>query len=135
MRKKLCDANRRENIINLKIRHGIIEDLLNCTPVILFSPLPMKLKAFLVTQNESPKMVNMSASKLSKEVVEHAPCTSENHGLPHWKCVLRFFDKCPSITLSIQESDKYTTHTFSTICFHIYCNISRCTVHIRCPYN
>ena len=50
-------------------------------------------------------------------------CNSEHYGIPHWKCVLRCFDKRPSIVLPSQESNKDTTITCPTILFHVYHNV------------
>ena len=47
-------------LIFKKGRHRGIEDLLKCAPMFLFFIL-MKLKAFCVTQNDTPKIVKMSA--------------------------------------------------------------------------
>ena len=69
------------------------------------------------------------------------PCNSKHRGLPKWKCVLRCFDKGPSIFLPSQEVIKDTTNTCPTLRSHVYCNFSRCTEHgqrlyhklITCP--
>ena len=49
-----------------------MEDLMNCDPMFFLLPL-MKFKVFRVTQNETPKIVKMSAStnKLSQKFAEH----------------------------------------------------------------
>ena len=46
---------------------------MNCATKFLFFNVFMKLKAFCVTQNETPKMAKMavSAKKLSKNISEH----------------------------------------------------------------
>ena len=53
--------------------HMGIEELLNCTHIFLFF-ISTKLKAFLVTQNETQKWQKMSVStnKLSQNFAEHA---------------------------------------------------------------
>ena len=34
--------------------------------------------------------------------------SQSDHALPHWKCVLRFFDQCPIINIPDQETyDKH----------------------------
>ena len=50
-----------------------IEELLNCAPIFLFFYILMIFKAFCVTQNDTPKMVKVSAStnKLSHFSAEH----------------------------------------------------------------
>ena len=53
------------------------------------------------------------------------------HALPHWKCVLRCFDKCPSINLPDQETDDHYPDTSTSIRFHIYHLIARCAKHGR----
>ena len=62
------------------------------------------------------------------------PCNSKHHGILHRKYVLRCCDKCPSIVLPIQEANKDTTNMCPIIRFHVYRNVSRCTVHGRSPY-
>ena len=60
-------------------------------------------------------------------------CTYKHHGIPHCKYVLHCCDKCPSIFLPSQEANKDTTNTCPTITFHVYLNISRCTLNGRRP--
>ena len=62
------------------------------------------------------------------------PCNSKHHELPKWKCVLRCCDECPSIVLPIQEANKDRINTYSKIIFHVYHNLSRCTVHDWHPF-
>ena len=50
---------------------------------------------------------------------------SQHHGLPHWKCVLRYCDKFPDISITHQEKNKDATNRCSTIHFHVYHNVSR----------
>ena len=45
--------------------------------------------------------------------------TSKNHGLPHWKYMLRCCDKGSIIVLPSREANKDTTNTFTTIIFHV----------------
>ena len=33
------------------------------------------------------------------------------HAIPHWKCVLRFYDDCPCINISDQETDNQYSET------------------------
>ena len=56
-----------------------------------------------------------------------------DHELPHWKCVLRFYAKCPCINLPDQEKDNHNSDTTLSIRFHIYHVIVRCTDHGRIP--
>ena len=55
-------------------------------------------------------------------------CNYEHHGISYWKCVLRCCDKVPIIVLPSQKENKYTTNTCTTIRFHVYHNVSHCTV-------
>ena len=55
--------------------------------------------------------------------------------LPHWKCVLTCCAQCPRIDLPSPESDKHNSNVTPIILFHVYKHISRCTVHVRCPFN
>ena len=52
-------------------------------------------------------------------------CTSQHHGLLHWKYVLRCWEKVPGISIPHQEKNKYATNTCTTIRFHDYRNVSR----------
>ena len=56
------------------------------------------------------------------------PCNFKHHGLPHWKFVLCFCDKCPIITLPSYEENKDTTNTCPTMRFHVYRNTLCCTM-------
>ena len=73
-------------------------------------------------------------SSADMDIENLCPCPSQYHGIPHWKCVLRCFDKCLGISIPRQETNKYATKTCSTIQYHVYRNISRCTVHSIRPY-
>ena len=55
------------------------------------------------------------------------------HVLPHWKYVLSCFSNFPHIDLPDQESDNHYSNASSSIIFHIYHLIARCTVHGRRP--
>ena len=68
------------------------------------------------------------------EMSTMCPCNAKHHGTPHWKYVLHCCDKCPNIVLPIQETKEDTTKTCLTIIFHVYCNISRCTVNVQHPH-
>ena len=57
------------------------------------------------------------------------PCPSLLHYIPHWKCLLRYFDKYPSIFIPIQEANRDTPNTYPTITFNVYINISCFTLH------
>ena len=57
--------------------------------------------------------------------------SQSDHTLPHWKCVLQCFDKCPSINISDQETDDKYPDTGTSIRFHIYILIASCTKHKR----
>ena len=57
--------------------------------------------------------------------------SQSNNTLPHWKCVLRCCAQCPSINIPDQESDDNHPNPSTSICFHIYHLIARCTKHGR----
>ena len=57
--------------------------------------------------------------------------SQSDHALPHWKCVLRCCDKCPSINLPDQEIDYQYPDTSPSIRFHVYHIIARCKKHGR----
>ena len=52
-----------------------------------------------------------------------------DHELSHWKCVMQYCDKCPSVNLPDQETDNLYSNTSSSIRFHIYHLIARCREH------
>ena len=52
-----------------------------------------------------------------------------DHALPHWKCVLRCCDDCTCINLPNKETGNQYSDTTSSIIFHIYHIIGRCTAH------
>ena len=52
-----------------------------------------------------------------------------DHGLTHWKFVLRFCSDCPCINLPEQERKKKHEETTPSIEFHIYRIIGHCTDH------
>ena len=62
------------------------------------------------------------------------PYTYKHHLIPHYKCVLRCYDKFPSIVLTSQEENKDTTNMCGTIIFHVYRNVSCCNAHSQRPY-
>ena len=68
------------------------------------------------------------------DMVTMCPCTSENHGIPHWTCVFRCCEKCPGISITYQKTNKDATNMCSTIRFHVYCNVLCCTVNFILPY-
>ena len=51
-----------------------------------------------------------------------------DHALPHWKCVLRCCDQCPSINVPDQETYDKHPKPIPSIRFHIYNLIARCTI-------
>ena len=55
------------------------------------------------------------------------------HALPHWKIVLRCCAKCPCINLPDQEADNQYAERTTSIRFHVYHIIGRCTAHDRIP--
>ena len=57
------------------------------------------------------------------------------HALPHRKCVMQCCAKFPSINLPDQETDDQYSNTSTSISFHIYHLIARCTTHGRLTLN
>ena len=55
--------------------------------------------------------------------------------LPHWKCVMRCCAKYPSINIHEQEIDDQYFNTITSISFHIYHLIARCSTRGRLPLN
>ena len=53
--------------------------------------------------------------------------------LPHWKCVFRCCAQCPSINIPYQETDDNHHNPSTSICYHIYHLITRCTNHGKLP--
>ena len=58
----------------------------------------------------------------------------DKHDLTHWKFVLCCSNKCPSILIPGQESNKDMTSTCPEIRFHVCRNMSYCTMNVRRPY-
>ena len=57
-----------------------------------------------------------------------------DHALPHWKFVLRCCAECPHTNLPYQETNKKHEETTTSIRFHFYHIIWRCTTHGRIPF-
>ena len=57
--------------------------------------------------------------------------SQSDHASPHWKCVLQYCAKCPSINIHDQETDYQYPYTNSYISFNIYHMIAHCTKHGR----
>ena len=53
--------------------------------------------------------------------------------LPHWKCVLQFCSKCPSINIPDQETYDKHPNPSPSISFHIYHLIASFKKHDRLP--
>ena len=71
-----CNVNETNNSIEInQKRHRGIENFLSCAPMFLFFPFCMKLKAFRVTQNDTPILVKMSVftNNLSHFFVNTSP--------------------------------------------------------------
>ena len=62
------------------------------------------------------------------------PFPSQNHGLPQYKHVIICCDKYPGIIITYKKTNTYATNNSSEINFHVYHNVSRCNVHVICPY-
>ena len=56
-----------------------------------------------------------------------------DHASPHWKYVLRCCAQCPSINIPDQETYDKHPKPSTSINFHIYHLIARCTKHGRIP--
>ena len=59
--------------------------------------------------------------------------SQSDHALPHWRYVLRYCAKCPSINIPDQETDDQYPDTSPSIRFNIYHLIARCKKHGRLP--
>ena len=59
--------------------------------------------------------------------------SQSDNALPHWKYVLRCCAKCPSINIPDQETYDKHPNPSTSISFHIYHLIARCTKHDRLP--
>ena len=59
--------------------------------------------------------------------------SQSNHALPQWKCVLRCCAQCHSINIPDQETYDNHLNPSTSISFHIYHLIARCTNHSRLP--
>ena len=57
------------------------------------------------------------------------------HELSHWKRVMRYCAKCPSVNIPDQETDDQYSETSPSIIFHIYHIIARCSKHGRLMLN
>ena len=62
------------------------------------------------------------------------PFPYKNNGQPHCNVVLRCCDKFPNICIPSQVAKKDRTKKLSTIRFHVFRKISRCTLHVRRLY-
>ena len=78
-----------------------------------------------------PHGCNIYNTAADMAVSKMCPCTSEHHGIPHWKCVLRCCDNFPIIVLPSQKENKDTTNMCPTLIFHVYRNVSHCNIHER----
>ena len=69
------------------------------------------------------------------DMVKASMCarSQSNNPLPHWKCVFRCCDQCPSINIPDQETCDNHTNPSPSIRFHIYHLIACCTKHVRLP--
>ena len=59
--------------------------------------------------------------------------TQSNNALPHRKCVFQCCSDFPCININDQETDKKHEETKTSIRFHIYHIIGRCTAHVIIP--
>ena len=59
--------------------------------------------------------------------------TQSDNALPHCKCVMQCCSKCPIVNLPDQKTYDHYSNTSTSIHFHIYHPISRCTSHGRLP--
>ena len=69
----------------------------------------------------------------SYDMVKEALCANSqsDHTLPQWKCVLQCCAHCQSINITDQETDDKHPNPSTSIRFHIYHLIARCTNYVR----
>ena len=67
------------------------------------------------------------------DMAKMCPCPLQHNGIPHWKCILRCCKKLSSLIISSLDTNKDATGMCSAIQFHVYRNVSRCTMHGQCP--
>ena len=60
---------------------------------------------------------------------------SSNYSLPHYKCVLQCCANFTFIGLPSTESDQHNSNVSTTIIFHVYNLVARCTMHGRRTLN
>ena len=71
--------------------------------------------------------IHCAAVDMSMATMCH--CPSQHHGLQNCKCELICCKKCPILIIPSLETNKDATNMCSTIHFHVYRNVSRCTMH------
>ena len=59
----------------------------------------------------------------------------KKYAVPHYKCVLCCCAQFTRIDITSLESDQHSSNVNPTINFHVYQNISCCTVHEIRPFN
>ena len=83
---------------------------------------------------ERPHVCHIYNSAADMAMATMCTCPSQHHALPHCKFVLSCCDKFPGISIPHQGTNTEAKNTCSTIYFHVYRNVSRCTVHGLRPY-
>ena len=73
------------------------------------------------------------SKKYDTEKATMCAYNQSDHALTHRKCVIRWCAYCPWIIIPDQETDYQYSDTPTSIRFHIYHIIARCTVHVRIP--
>ena len=73
----------------------------------------------------------------SSDTIKEKMCVYplSDHALPYWKCVLQCCAKCTCVNIPDQETYDQYSGTTTSISFHIYHIISRCTAHRRILLN
>ena len=78
-----------------------------------------------------PHERHIHAKTYDMEKATMCACSQSDNALPHWKGVLRCCAKYQSINITEQETDDKYSETITSIGFHIYHLIPRCTKHGR----
>ena len=76
---------------------------------------------------------NINAKAYDMEKATMCAYSQSDHALPHWKCVFWHCTKYPSINIPDQETYDQYPDTSTSIRFHIYHLIARCTKQGRIP--
>ena len=90
---------------------------------------------FYETDKNSVKrhVCHIHCTAADMNMAKMCPYPSQHHGLPHWKCVLLCCNKCPSLIIHLLDTNKDATNKRLTIHFHLYINVSHCTMNGQHP--